>query len=257
MTFKIEHREPIEIGDFVSSFTSIASQYQRYLAAQYPELNGDAQIYVKQVQAGSIIIDLIPLIQGSLGPMVTMMDQVVIVSDFVRFVDGRLGQYYTKGGRTADASRSDLRDFMNGVAAIANDPDGKATLSAVAYEDGEKKIKAALSFTTPQARIAQVEIERHRLEIEQRTDADYLRVLMVFSQANTKGTPPGKRSGERVTIEAISDRDLPLIYASELTEQRIKHEIAEADENVFKKGFVVDVNVQLHGGRPVAYRVMR
>ncbi len=40
-----------------------------------------------------------------------------------------------------------------------------------------------------------------------------------------------------------------------MTEKRIKHEIAEADENVFKRGFVVDINVQLHGGRPVAYRV--
>jgi hypothetical protein len=46
---------------------------------------------------------------------------------------------------------------------------------------------------------------------------------------------------------------LALIYASELVEERIKHEIREADENVFKKGFVVDVNVRSIGGRPVAY----
>jgi hypothetical protein len=48
---------------------------------------------------------------------------------------------------------------------------------------------------------------------------------------------------------------LPLVYASDLAEQRIKHEIAEAENNVFKKGFIVDVNVQTKGGRPVAYRV--
>jgi hypothetical protein len=78
---------------------------------------------------------------------------------------------------------------------------------------------------------------------------------MVFSQSNVKDTTLGKRTGERVIIEAISERDLPLIYASELAEQRIKHEIRVGDENVYKKGFIVDVNVETRGGNPVGYRV--
>jgi hypothetical protein len=65
----------------------------------------------------------------------------------------------------------------------------------------------------------------------------------------------GKRTGERVKIEELSSRDLPLIYASDLAEQRIKHEVREADDNVYKKGFVVDVNVQLVSGKPAAYRI--
>ena len=80
-------------------------------------------------------------------------------------------------------------------------------------------------------------------------------VLITFKQSNVKDIAMGKRTGERVAIEDISSRDLPLIYASELAEQRIKHEVREADENVYKKGFIVDVNVQLVGGRPAGYRV--
>jgi len=53
----------------------------------------------------------------------------------------------------------------------------------------------------------------------------------------------------------LSDRELPLIYASELSEQRIKHEVREADDNIFKKGFVVDVLVLTKGERSVAYKV--
>ena len=56
-------------------------------------------------------------------------------------------------------------------------------------------------------------------------------------------------------IEEISDRSLPLVYGSELSEERIKHEIREADENVYKKGFIVDINVKSTGGRPVAYAI--
>jgi len=45
------------------------------------------------------------------------------------------------------------------------------------------------------------------------------------------------------------------MYGSEVAEGRIKHEIREADDNVFKKGFVVDVMVKLRSGKPVAYSV--
>jgi hypothetical protein len=34
----------------------------------------------------------------------------------------------------------------------------------------------------------------------------------------------------------------------------IKHEITEADDNVYKKGFVVDANVETRAGRPISYR---
>ncbi len=78
---------------------------------------------------------------------------------------------------------------------------------------------------------------------------------MMFEQSNVKDSPLGKRTGEWVRIEFISDKPLPLIYASDLAEQRIKHEIREAPENVYRKGFVVDVNVETRGGKPIAYRL--
>ena len=78
---------------------------------------------------------------------------------------------------------------------------------------------------------------------------------MTFVQSNIKDSQVGKRTGEWVLVEEISDKPLPLIYASELSEQRIKYETREAEDNLYKKGFVVDVNTQYRGGRSVAYRV--
>ena len=60
----------------------------------------------------------------------------------------------------------------------------------------------------------------------------------------------------RFGIEAISDRSVPIIYASDLAEQAIKYEITQTDDNVFKKGFVVDVNLESRNGRLAAYRIM-
>jgi hypothetical protein len=78
---------------------------------------------------------------------------------------------------------------------------------------------------------------------------------MLFVQSNIKRPAMEKRTGERVIIEEIAKADRPLIYASELAEQQIKHEMIEADENVYKKGFVVDIYIETKNDRPVAYKV--
>ncbi len=183
------------------------------------------------------------------------LEQVNAVNEFVKNYGGKLKTYFKKGGEVPEATRSDLKDFMGSLVAIANDPDGSASLESAIFEDGKKKIKAAVKFTTREAVRAVEHIEEHRKRLEHRDSADYQQVMMVFRQANVKDSAVGKRTGETVMVEDISDRELPLVYASDLAEQRIKHEIREADDNLFKKGFIVDVNVQTKAGRPVAYRV--
>ena len=78
---------------------------------------------------------------------------------------------------------------------------------------------------------------------------------MRFTRSDIENVKVGQPSAERVVIEELSERPLALIYGSDLAEKRLKHEIREADENVFKKGFVVDVNVRSSGGKDVAYAV--
>ena len=252
---KLDTRDPIEVADFVSAFTSVAHQYEQFIRDARPDIAAEARVYVREVRTGCIEAELIPIVKAMAGLAITTMDQVTIIDSFAKFYARRLAPYFNKGGRASDASKSDLKDFMGGVAAIANDPDGCASLSTAIFEDGERKIRAALTFTTSQARVAEAEIAEHKKELEHVTAADHIRVLMSFYQSNVKSTAPGKRTGEMVMIEAVHPRPLPLIYASDLAEQRIKHEIKEADENVYKRGFVVDVNVELRNGKPAAYRV--
>ena len=45
------------------------------------------------------------------------------------------------------------------------------------------------------------------------------------------------------------------MYSSPLAEERIKYEIREPDENVYKKGFVVDVKVLLVRDRLSVYAI--
>ncbi len=258
LVLKLETKEPIEVGNFVAAFTSITNQYQKFMRATHPDIGDGAEVYVKEVKEGSIIAHLIPLATiGGLGLAVLQgMDHALVIEEFVTRWGHRLGAYFHLGGRDQEATSTDLRDFHGAVAAIANDPNGSGTIEAAYFHDEKKQIKAAIHFNTDQARTAEREIENHRRELAGTSSADHERVLMVFSRTDIKSAQLGKKSGERVIIEAISQKDYPLIYASDLAEERIKHEIREADENVYKKGFVVDVDVETRSAKPVAYRVI-
>ena len=85
----------------------------------------------------------------------------------------------------------------------------------------------------------------------------YERVLMQFKRSDLGDVYPGKLSGERVIVESISDKDLPLIYETEQAVTEIKGEIRKFDGNVFKKVFMVDLCVDTKNDKPYAYRVIK
>lgn len=252
---KLDVEQAIELDDFVGAFTALGAEYDRYMRQHHPDLRADASLYVKQVEKGSIIAHLVPWI-----PVLVMtaahMEQVLIMEDFVRRWGSRLMVYRKLGGRAENATKGELSDIMDQVAAIANNPGSNLQLAVVELKSGEKTASASFKFDTADARAIRERALEHTLEIEHQSHAPHSHVLMVFTRSDIKTVPIGKKSGELVEVEAIEPgKSLPLIYASPLAEERIKHEIREAEDNVFKKGFIVDVDVMTRRGRNVAYAV--
>ncbi len=254
---KLDIDQAIELGEFVGAFTAIASEYDRFIRAEQPGQNPDATLFVKEVRAGCIEADLIPwLIGGGLTTAaVAFAAGYDTIDEFVERLGSRIRTYLKPGGRLIDVSKGELGDFLDQVAAISSTPGSALEVAAIHIENGEQKISAAFKFNTNEAREIQLRIEEHKRELDHKSRSDHERKLRVFTRSDVGTSPVGKRSGERVVIDDISDKPRPLIYASDLAEQQIKHEITEAEDNVYKKGFVVDVNVESRGGKPVAYAV--
>lgn len=251
---KLDTEQPVELGDFVGAFTAIASEYDRYVRRTRPDADPNATLFVREVRVGCIEADLIPWLTG--GGALLLMSNANTLADFVKNYGGWLGRYVKKGGKLEDATSSQLKDFTAQVAAIANAPGSSLNVAAIEIKEGKQEVRAAFKFDTGEARAIREHVEDHRVEMEKRTDADHKRVLMQFTRSDIGNVKLGKRSGELVRIDAVGgSKRLPLIYASDLAEQRIKHEIKDAQDNVFKKGFVVDVNVEMAGERVIAYRV--
>lgn len=254
---RLKTRRPIEIGDFVAAFTAIGNEYERFIRVNRPDLAPEASIYIREVREGSIEAELIPLAMSGAAVMLNSMDNMLILEQFVRTYGGRLSAFFRQGGRLPNATRTELVDFMDQVLAVANDSSASADIEAVEYRDGQRKVKAAIRFRTSEAKIARAQIIEQREEIQNRSDIDHERVLMRFVRPSIEDVALGKRTGERALIDKIYPRALPVVYASDLAEQRIRHEMIASHENVFKKLFDVDVNVELRfDGKPMAYRIM-
>lgn len=256
LILRIETTTPIELNDFVAAFVGFGNQFERFHDGEYPTEQGNARFYVREVRAGSIIAELVPYV-GFTAPVLIggVLAGVKHANDLAKFVEtygDKIRSYFKKGGREPKASKGELGDWLRTVEAVAHDADG--SLSLAVYENGEQR--AAFVFDTKQAREAERNLLEHKMELDKTTDADHTRVMMVFTRTNVAHAKTGKRSGELVQIDKIHPRPLPIVYASTLAEERIRHEIADADENVYKKAFDVDVNVEMRSDRPIAYRLV-
>lgn len=252
---KLDVDQPIELGDFVSSLTSLGAEYDRFIRSQHPDSTPDATLYVKEVSHGSFIADLIPFAVAGWTATTGVMGQVLTAEQFVRQYMGGLATYLKPGGRAPDVTRAVLKDWSEQMAAVANNPGSKLELAVLEASGPDFEVKTAFKFTTAEAQEIRTRVEEHRREIEHKSGVDHSRVTMTFTRSDIRSSAVGKRSGELVQIDSLSPRSLAVIYASAIAEEQIKHEIAEAEDNVFKKGFVVDVNVEMRNGNPIAYRI--
>lgn len=250
LTVTLDLAEPVEIADFAALFAGIGSQFDRFLAEQHPEMKGQAHMYVKEVRKGSIVADLIP----SIPDLVGYMDNVLIVGGFGALFSKRVrklisGQFIEATGKT------DVVEVGKTLRAISKDNTGDMMVESVELEDGIWKRKVLLKFSAPEARKAEATLEEQKREMDKVERADLSRVLMTFERSRKSDTDLNKPTGELVIIEASDPKPKALIYGSEMVERRIKTEIRDADDNIYKKGFIVDANVQMRLGRIVGYTV--
>ena len=255
ITLTIDNSQPIKLSDFVHAFTSLAEEYRETVKDNDNFSIDEAEIYVKEIRSGSIIADLIPVALSVVPLIATEIDKVFLAVEVVERWRSKLTSLF-QGIVPDNASRSDLKRWLNAVEGIARDPQASSTIEATVFEDGKREVRASFTFRTSEAKKIESVIEGEFLRLDAKKQADHERVLMIFTRSDVGNAPVGKRSGERVVIAEISDKPLAITYGSELAEERIKHEIREGDDNIFKKGFNVDVKVQMSGTRPVAYSIM-
>lgn len=250
LSIRLDLGEPVEISDFAALFAGMGGQFEEYLKDEYPEAAGSVRMYVREVRNGSVIADLF----ANIPDLIEYMDSALIVMGFASLFSKRVRSWIA-GTPVAGAKKPVLRDAADTLRVVANANKGKATLTSYRHHNGIWQETIEAEFTPNDARAASRTIQKQKEDLDAITNADYSRVLMTFKRSDIGKVSVGIRSGERVIIQDISDDDMPLIYASDLTEAQVKDLMINTDENIYHKGFVVDVNVQRRNGRPIAYSI--
>lgn len=251
---EIDTKHPLDVEDLIASISGISKQYQRFIknsTTQQDEI--DTKLYVENISKNSPLhIDLV----SAAAPLLGGMGAINTFVSFVNFIKSSWSQTFRIGAMNKNASNSELTDFHNTLQIIANDTNGKATISAAYFEDGNRNVRAAFTFNTQEARIAQKNILADKTERERKGIADHSKVVMTFHQTNKDEPRSDRRTGEKAVIESISLKPLPLVYASKRAGERIKSEVSSGEMNPYHLAFVVDVNVETAQGRPIAYRII-
>jgi len=256
----IDTKNPIELSEFVGSFTSLARQYERFIKEEYPDLSKETKVYVREVRSGSIEADILPWLFGGSGAagaawVISQIDKIQILEKFLKRFKGTFDSL--KNGKPPKEldTVSELKEWANTVSAIATDPNGSKTLSLATYENGKTQTRAAFKFDSKDARKAQKTIDTKLMEMGVKKHPEQERALMIYTRADIHDAKKGKKSGEKVIINSISPNPLSIMYVSGLAEGQIKQEIRTA-EFPFKTGFVVDVYIETNAaGKPLAYAV--
>jgi hypothetical protein len=253
LTLKIDTHEPVEIGDFVGAFTSLANEFERFVRADYPDAKVEPRMFVREVRYGCIEADMIT------GLAVTLANgaaHLMLLEDFVRRWGARFNMLRTGNVPDDQLNTSpEMMDWLKAVRAILKDPVASHRLSATRFVDGQKKIGASFEFSAIEARAAEANIETRQEQLAKPSTEVKERVLMRFTRTDVHDATVNKRTGERVLVQELSLKDKPVMFLSEMVEQEIRAVIREADENVYKRGFVVDIVCQVGGDKIVAYAV--
>lgn len=207
-------------------------------------------MYVRDIRHGSIVIELLPIIQ----PLMAYMDQALIVDGFVRRL-GNLIKNYIGGVRDVTATGNDIRDLMSHVSLIANDSDGSSILSSVEYHKTKTTTRLKIQFDTQQAKKAKETLQLQKAAIDLPAYELFENKLMVFVQTSVKPSETGGKTRLQAIVDAVHPRPLGVTFETDMARERIESEIREDEKNVYKKAFFVDFYLEKHRGKPVAYRI--
>jgi hypothetical protein len=107
LTIEILNDQPVLLEDFTRSFGAVADEYSDYVQKHGAAPPPDAQLYVREIRAGSIIVDLVarhgPALAMTVLPFVEHANTVI---QFAGYRARSRSAYLARGVKRDDTRRS-------------------------------------------------------------------------------------------------------------------------------------------------------
>lgn len=244
LTLTITHTGPIELSELADSLNALSAQHGRFAAAVGAEVNGDRiRLYIREIRSGSIVVDLMALAMNY--PMFGAMGAANTVISFAKHVRGLIGYFLGREAAPPPGTKADdARDLSRIVAPIAHDAGANLVIQA----RDNAVVVVTQQVTSNEANAIQNRARNFAAVQAQPISGMHLGRLFYWFQARDAG---GKGVGDLGVIESITSRPVKTRFVSD----DIK--AAMLGEAIFRRAYIVDVEVQTREGKPTLYTVHR
>lgn len=262
---------PIELVEMTLSFQAIAYEYKEYLKKKFleqgkslPEVDS-VKLYITKIENNCILAEL----AGAgviMGQLFSGMDYINIFVDFVNNIKDVVAYFRgiakqkIIGVKDVPYTKHQCKRYADLLKIASENKGGQLGISAIQYEDetSAATIKLTVKFDSEEAFEARKGALFAKEALDQKEDATYKNVLMYFQQTNTHEAKDAGCTGDRAIIKAISAKDLPVYFISQIDQQKINYEKHDPEKNPLKCSYRVDVNVETDRYNiPRFYRVIR
>lgn len=242
LTVQLKNESPVALLDFTNSFLGLADEYGRYARHHEPQaVVRDAQLYVREVKSGSIIVDLVALSPMAL-PFIEHANSIIKFGEFIWKIYGFL---LGRDGENPGLKKKDLENVIDIMEPIAKDSSSQIHYQTVI--DGG--VHNHYYFNSVEANAIQNAARREIAAMKEPVTGIHRNVLLYFFQVrdDTKSAV-----GDRGIIERISPFPVKVRFQTE----EIKSHVLHADENPFHFAYLIDVAVETIEDKPIVYNVM-
>ncbi|WII95959.1 hypothetical protein LU276_03865 [Moraxella haemolytica] len=225
----IQNHEPIELKDFATSMNALACEYEQ-------KHKGEVKLLIKEIRQGSIIATLITAGVAVLP----FAEHANTILDFGNHLMNILS--YLKGDKASSQpplTQQSLTNIHKFVEPVAKDGG-----SIVQVEGNNNMIIINSAEAKEIQRNAQLELSRLNAPMT----GTHKKALLYFNQTRADN----KHGGDKGVIEAISPKEVKVIFDT----PELKNRIIRESDKVYDNAYIVDVNVQTIKDKPALYTVM-
>jgi len=261
--------EPIELTEMTLAFQALGRDYKRFLNEKVRSEGGkvsddDVKLYITKIETNCILAELAGA-SSIVGAYFSLLDYQNIFIEYVRNFGTSIA-YFRGLAKTADPKATDIECTKAGAQAIADvmavvarNRKGRFALRARAGSESPSgyKVYAEVELTSDEAAEAQRGALIAQKVLDYKGEADHKNVLMYFQRTSTEEAKADGRTDDKAIIKSISEKPLPVHFASQLDQARINDLKSDPHSNPFKAAYRVDVNVETdRKGLPRFYRVV-
>lgn len=246
LTIEIHNKAPIELRELSLALGALADSYARYAESEGIGLDGDnVRLYIREIRAGSIIAELAALT----GMTPAILDYAATVGrsvvgfakslrDLIDFFSGR------KEKPPEDMTKREVENLGRLLQPVIQD--SASSMNIIAAEGATVHVNLAIASNEAAGVKARSE---HWASMQRLPDAGVKSgVLFYWHQARGAAST---QAGDRGVIESIARGAVKVRFANAEAKQEM------LGEALFRKAYLVDVNVETLSGKPTIYTVLR